>query len=104
VVVGYKDGDRLCQYLPPGPARIHSFVYNCTAEEVREFSRSLGFLNILINTRLPVPADELVAAALRRMSRAHADSRAFLVTSGKELAALLSSQYDQLKSILGRLQ
>ena len=104
VVVGHKEGDKLCHYLPPKPARIHAFVYLCDSEEVRDFSQSFGFLNILINASLPVPTDELIAAALRQMSQAHEDSLAFLVAAGKELATLLSSSYDQLKSILGRLQ
>jgi len=104
LVVGHKEGDRLCHYLPPSPARIHAFVYLCAPEEVQKFSQSFGFLNILINTRLPVPADELIAAALRQMSQAHEDRHSFLVSAGKELATLLSSQYEQLKSILGRLQ
>jgi hypothetical protein len=104
VVVGHRENGKLCHYLPASPGRIHGFVYLCQPEEIKEFSQSFGFLNILISTRLPVPADELIAAALRRMSRAHDDSRSFLVAAGKELAVLLSSQYDQLKSILGRLR
>jgi hypothetical protein len=104
VVVGHKEGDRLCYYLPPSPARIHAFVYLCAPEEVREFSQSLEFLNILISASLPVPADELIAAALRQMSQAHEDRHRFLVSAGKELATRLSNQYEQLKSILGRLQ
>jgi len=104
LVVGHKEGDRLCQYLPPNPARIHAFVYPCPPGEVKEFSQSFNFLNILVNTRLPVPADELIAAALRQMSQAHEDRQAFLVSAGKELAVLLSSDFNQLKSILGRLQ
>ncbi len=104
VVVGHRDGDRLCQYLPPGPARIHAFVCLCPPEEVREFSQSLAFLNILLNASLPVPADELMGAALRRMSRVHEDSQAFLIAAGKELAGLLSHDFIQLKSVLGRLR
>jgi len=104
LVVGHKESDKLRYYLPPSPARIHAFAYLCATEEVREFSQSLDFLNILINASLPVPADELIAAALRRMSQAHEDRHSFLVSAGKELATLLSSQYEQLKSILGRLQ
>ena len=103
-VVGHKDGDKVLQYLPPQPARIHGFVYLCQPEEVREFSRSFGFLNVLVNSTLPIPADELIAAALRQMSQAHEDSRAFLVAAGKELASLLSNDYISLKNILGRLQ
>jgi hypothetical protein len=102
--VGHRDGDKINQYLPPAPARIHAFVYLCQPDEVRNFSRSLGFLNILVNARLDTPSDELIAATLRQMGRAQEDGRAFLVAAGKELAGLLSSRYDQLKSILGRLQ
>jgi len=104
VVVGHKDGDKLRQYLPPQPARIHGFVYLCQPDEVKEFSQSFGFLNILTSAALPVPTEELIAAALRQMSRAHEDSRAFLVAAGKELAALFSSDFIRLKNILGRLQ
>ena len=104
VVVGHQQGNKMCQFLPPSPARIHSFVYLCTPEEVRQFSQSFDFLNIMINTRLPIPSDDLIAAALRQMSRAHEDNHAFLVKAGKELATLLSSQYEQLISILGRLK
>ena len=101
---GYQDGERLCHYLPPAPARIHGFVYLCQPDEVKEFSRSFGFLDILINAGQDVPADELVAAALRRLSLAHDDGRAFLVAAGKELAARLSQDFARLKAILGRLQ
>ena len=104
IVVGHRQGDALYHYLPPKPARIHAFVYLCPPEEVKEFSQSFDFLNMLINTHLPVPMDELVAASLRRMSRAHEDRHAFLVAAGKELATLLGGQYNQLKSILGRIK
>ena len=104
LVVGHKQGDKLYHYLPPKPARIHSFVYLCPPEEVKEFSQSFGFLNILINTRLPVPADELIAACLRQMSQVYEDRHAFLIAAGKELAILLSGEFNQLKAILGRMK
>jgi hypothetical protein len=104
LVVGHRQGDKLYHYLPPKPARIHSFVYLCSPEEVKEFSQSFDFLNILINTRLPVSSDELVAACLRQMSQVYEDRRAFLVAAGKELAILLSGNFNQLKAILGRIK
>ena len=103
LVVGHKQGDKLYHHLPPQPARIHSFVYLCPPEEVKEFGQSFDFLNLLINTRLPVP-EELVAASLRQMSQAHEDPRAFLVAAGKELAILLGGNLNQLKAILGRIR
>jgi hypothetical protein len=104
LVVGHRQGDKLHHYLPPKPARIHGFVYLCSPEEVKEFSQSFDFLNILINTRLPVATDELVAACLRQMSQVYEDRRAFLVAAGKELAILLSGNFNQLKAILGRIK
>ena len=104
LVVGHRVGDKLYRYLPPKPARIHGFVYQCNLEEVKEFSGSFDFLNILINARLPVATDEILAATLRQMSQSHEDSHSFLVAAGKELAVLLSGQLNQLKAILGRLK
>lgn len=104
LVVGHREGEKLYQHLPPRPARIHGFVYQCTPDEVKDFGKSFDFLNIILNANLPVPTEELVGAALRRMSQAHKDPRAFLVAAGKELAVLLSGDFAQLKSILGRLK
>jgi hypothetical protein len=104
VVAGHKSGGKILQYLPPQPARIHGFVYLCQPDEVKEFSQSFGFLNILANAALSIPAEELIAAALRQMAQAQENSHNFLVAAGKELANLLSSDFIRLKNILGRLQ
>jgi len=104
VVVGHRQDGKLYHYLPPTPARIHSFVYLCTPAEVMEFSQSFDFLNMLINAHLPIPAEELIAASLRQMSQAYEDRHAFLVAAGKELAILLSGNLNQLKAILGGIR
>jgi hypothetical protein len=105
VVVGYKTGETIYRYLPPRPARIHGFVNLCTDEEVRQFSRSFDFLNILLKSKLEIPMEELVGAALRLMGQVYgAERHAFLVSAGKELAALLSADYAQLKAILKGLR
>jgi len=104
LVVGHRKGESINQYLPPNPARIHGFVYQCPPDEVREFGRSLAFLNILVSAHLPVYADEVIPAALRLMSQSQEDPHGFLVASGKELSIMLSGQYNQLKAILERLK
>jgi len=105
LVIGFKKENKVFQYLPPRPARIHSFVYLCTPEEVKQFSHSFDFLNILLKSRLDILIEELVAATLRQMSQVYgAEKHAFLVTAGKELATLLSSDYGQLKAILKGLK
>jgi hypothetical protein len=104
LVVGHKDNDKLYQYLPPKPAKIHSFVYQCSPDGVREFGRSFDFFNIILNARLTVPTDELLAACIRQMSQVYEDPRPFLVAAGRELAVLLSGNLNQLKAILGRIK
>ncbi len=104
LVVGHRAEGQVCQYLPPNPARIHGFVYTCLPAEVRDFSRSFSFLNILLGARLPVPAEELVAASLRQMSSAHEDGRSFLMAGGKELALMLGGEFNRLKVILERIK
>ncbi len=104
VVVGYRENDKLFHYLPPKPVRIHSFVYQCQPEEVKIFSQSFNFLNILVNSHLPVSVEELVAASLRRISQVSEDPHVFLVAAGKELAVLLGAEFNRLKAILSRLE
>ena len=104
IVVGYRQGELLHHYLAPVPARIHGFVYLCPAEEVRDFSRSFDFLNVLLNTRQPVPVEEVIGAALRQMSRAHEDPRSFLVSAGKGLAVMLGNDFNRLRVVLGMIK
>jgi hypothetical protein len=105
LVIGYSHNDKVFQYLPPGPARLHSFVHLCTADEVKQFSRSFDFLNIMLKARLEIPVEELVAACLRHIGRIYGvEQHAFLVSAGKELATLLCDNYGQLKVILKGLK
>jgi hypothetical protein len=104
IVVGHRQDGEICHYLPPRPARIHGFVYPCNDTEIREFSRSLNFLNIIVGSSPSLPTEELIAAALREMSQQQEDGQVFLVAAGKELATRLSGDYGRLKSILERLK
>ncbi|BAQ34221.1 hypothetical protein ABFB50_04255 [Dehalococcoides sp. THU3] len=104
LILGYRGQGQICHCLPPRPAHIHSFAETCTPQETAEFSRSFGFLNILVNSELPVPADEVTAACLRQLAAAAPDKQAFLVKAGKELARILPGQYQRLKVILERIQ
>ena len=104
LVVGHKQNEKIYQYLPPRPARIHSFVYICQSEEIKEFNRSLNFLSTLLNTHLSISIEELVSASLRQMSQAHQDPHQFLLGAGKELAVELSGEFHRLKAILERIK
>ncbi len=102
LVVGHREGERLHHYLPPRPAKVHSFVYLCPTEEVAQFSQSFDFLSILVNAK--GQADELIAAWLRHAAQAQPDPRAFLVRAGKELAVLLAGEVSRLDTILRRIK
>ena len=102
MVVGHEEGQKLHHYLPPRPAKIHSFVYLCDAEEVEKFSQSLDFLSILVG--VVVQADELIAASLRHAAAAHRDPGDFLTRAGRELAVLLGGETNRLNTILRRIK
>ena len=103
IIVGYKQVGKLYYYLPPKPARIHGFVYNCADEEVKSFSTSLEFLEMIVNTHLALPIEEVAGAALRQMSLAHEDPQRFLVNAGKKLAVILGDDFNRLRIVLGKL-
>ena len=102
LVIGYLDGDESVQILPPQPARIHSFVYLCSDEQVRAFTRTDDYLRSILNTS-KIPTDELVIAVLRHAVRAHGHAPSYLVQMGKELSRLLSDDYDRLSSVIRRV-
>jgi len=102
-IVGHRLHGEIHHRLPPTPARIHGFVYPCPQDEIREFSRSFAFLGMLLSATLPVPGEEVIAAALRQMSQSQEDPRPFLVAAGKELAMLLGDDYTRLRIVLGRM-
>jgi hypothetical protein len=107
VVIGFREGGIIRQYLPPRPPRIHSFVYQCSPAEVREFGGRLDFLATLVGLGQRGTTDELVAACLRQMGIAYGSGeadRAYLVRAGKELASLLGGEVSRLNGILRRMR
>jgi len=103
LVVGHSIKNKIYQFLPPQPARIHSFVYACTPDEIKQFALSFGFLNHILNVGKELNNDEMIAAVLREMSGAQDNPYEFLVAAGKTLASLLGGDYQHLRTILGRI-
>ncbi len=103
VIVGYRDGAAIRRYLPPDVPRIYSFVGECGAEELRDFSSSTEFIPLLLAA--PISAqDDVIAAFLRQASATHPNDHDFLVAAGKTLAIALAGQLPRLSGILGRLR
>ena len=100
--VGYRENAALRRWLAPLPPRIHSFVYPCSDDALREFSAELDFVSILLSAPIAA-ADDVLAAFLNMAGGAHSDPDAFLVSAGKRLTPLLGGQMQRLDSILRRI-
>lgn len=102
VVVGHQADGGIRRYLAPYPPRIHSFVYECGGDDLREFSSSLEFIPILLSA--PISAhDDVLSSFLRIASLSHPQQEQFLVAAGKELAALMAGQLPRLNNVLRRI-
>ena len=103
VICGYRDREGVRQALPPTPPRIHSFVYPCDLEGVRDFTSSFDFLRMLFSSYLRIPIDELIIASLRNAYLARDGDPSYLIKAGKELSKLLGDDYERLNSIFRRI-
>lgn len=102
LIAGFWEGEACRQFLPPLPPPVHSFAYACSQEEVTQFTESLEFISLLLNSGLPV-ADELAGACLRGAASAQADGPAFLSKAGRALAGQLAGDVPRLSAILRRV-
>ena len=104
IVVGYRDGNAIRRYPPLNAPRLYSFVRECDALELAEFSSSHEFLATLLNAPMNNGQDHVVASFLRHAGAAHADGHEYLVNAGKSLAGALSGQLPRLSGILRSLE
>jgi len=102
VVVGFEEGGALRHYLPDTPARLIARIRVCDANDQCRFAESLEFLEPLLQSGSL--ADDVVAAFIRRTSRAHADPYRFLLDAGRALVPLLMNEPDRLAAIVRRIR
>src|SRR6185503_17387983 len=107
ITVGFIEGNRIHQYLPPQPPPVHYSVYECTGAELMRFTETTDFFRTLLFA-YQIPSDELLSATIRAAARARDTSpgaeRAYLVHAGREVASLLKDDYDRLTAILRRIR
>lgn len=111
-ILAYADGTQrdghvlVRQTLPPRPAALHDRVRLCGPDAVARIGPPFDVLRTLARTPDPsVPADDLLAAALRALHDAHGggdDADDALVEAGRALARLLDDDHERLQSILRR--
>ena len=102
LVVGHRREGSLYRWLAPLPPRIHSFVYACSDDDLREFSSALDFAPILLSAPI-FATDDVLAAFLKTASAVHRDPSGFLVRAGRQLTPLLGGEVQRLNGILRRI-
>ena len=101
-IAGHVQDGVTRQYLPPRPPRVHSFVYDCSPEEIQEFTGQLDLLRLLLNSGAS-HSDEIVGACIRQVARSHDQPGYFLSQACRTLAVELSADVARLNSILRRI-
>ncbi len=96
-VVGYIQDGRAFHLLPPQPPRIHGFVHTCTPEQVTAFTKTFGFLRLLLSAQA---SNDLLTACLRAAADARTGEPSYLVGVGKELMILLAEDPERLNVLL----
>lgn len=108
LAVGYRpgrSGDEFYQTLPPQPPITLDQISLCEEDEVRAFHAQLHYLGLILAAP-DIPADELLASALRNATTTlpAADRRAFLIRAGQECARLLGRDLVRLDNVLRKLK
>jgi hypothetical protein len=105
LAIGYRSQGEYRQMLPPQPPVSLDQISLCSPEEVRAFNTRLDYLGLIL-AAMDVPADDLLAAALRNAAAAlpAAERRAFLVGAGQECARRLSGDLVRLESLLRKIK
>lgn len=105
LAIGYKDGGGFYYGLPPQPPITLDHIHLCDGDDVCGFTGRFDYFRLVLDA-LYVPADELLAASLRRAAEARApqDRADFLLRAGVELARLLSGHIVRLENLLRRIR
>ena len=110
LVVGYRHNGEIYHRLPPQPPVSLDVLLTCDGEELLEFTQRFDYFRLVLDNR-DLPADELLAANLRRAATARGDTDntngpayAFLVDAGRELARLLAADPPRLDALLRRIR
>lgn len=107
LVIGFHDGQSIRQYLPPQPPPALNEIELCDESEIIAFTQRFDYFRTVLAAGGDVPADELLAATLRRASICRGQEgpdRNFLVRSGHELVRLLSDDLVRLDGLLRRIR
>jgi hypothetical protein len=104
LAVGCGEDDAIRHCLPSQPPVTLDWLHQCDSQEVIAFTRQFDYFRLVLEAR-DVPADELLGSSLQMAAEARAvpEREGFLVEAGRELARLLSRDWQQLDGMLRRI-
>ncbi|MEN8171537.1 MAG: hypothetical protein ABFS03_01510 [Chloroflexota bacterium] len=106
LTVGYQQNDRIRHLLPPRPPLSLDLIYQCSAEELRQFTSvgRFGYFRHILRTR-EAPVGELLAAHLEQAHTAHLEGHdpLWIKRAVKKLITLLRDDYPTLMKVLDSL-
>ena len=103
--IGYQSNDRYMYSLPPQPPLALATIQVMTSEEILNFTERLDFIPLILSAD-NLPADELLAASLRKAAsvRHGPNQRSFFIEAGRYCARLLSNDLNRLDNVLRNLK
>ncbi len=99
-----KPGGHFSYVFPEYPPPLHYGVSLCADSLLLDFTEEKSYLRTMLEAS-QVPAEELIAAFLRRTARVRGEyGRAFLVESLRYLGRLLKQDFDRFKIIVEKCE
>lgn len=102
LTVAHSQNGKMRFSLSPVPPSIHSFVYECTDEEVSGLCSEDFYLHTIASAP-NVPVDELLVASLGFAQEARSEDTDYIVRMGKSLVRIFKDDYERLSAVMRRL-
>jgi hypothetical protein len=103
--VGYRRAGSYSQGLPPQPPLTLAPVRLLAGQELLQFTERFDFARLIL-ARRDIPAEQLLAAALRIAVQAREENgrERYLLQAGRSIARLLAGDLPRLEAVLGALR
>lgn len=106
LTVGHQENDTIKHLLPPRPPLSLDVIYQCSAQDLRQFTAAgrFGYFRHILRAR-DIPAGEILSAHLRQAQAAYqgTDNPDWAQKAARELIILLRDDYPALMAVLGAI-
>ncbi len=102
-LVGWNADGRIRQNLPSRPPPLHFSVHLANPDQVRQFTDTLQYLRLLLQTSAEVSPFQVVAANVRDVFEQRGQDHGWLQQAAREVAILLRSDHEALLNVLNAI-